>query len=127
MKKSVQKGNHGSVAQVIPDFHFYRGSQMQPKKLTTTSVHTATLVFVVLWLLSFTCKSQIFVSNHGNGTVGEYDFNGTPINATLAVGLIAPVGIVASGTNIFVTDSGTTVKSYSTTGDLVADSDPEGI
>lgn len=45
----------------------------------------------------------------GPGSAGRYDFDGTPINASLVTGLNAPFGIAASSSNLFITNNDTGV------------------
>lgn len=72
-------------------------------------------------------RGQIFVSNFGNGTVGEYTLSGAPINASFITGLNSPSSIAVSGNDLFVsnylngtigryTSSGATVNTSLVTG-----------
>jgi hypothetical protein len=45
---------------------------------------------------------QIFVSNFSNGTIGEYNLDGTLENATFISGLEGPWSLAASSSNLFV-------------------------
>jgi hypothetical protein len=51
-------------------------------------------VVVTLAFVSFgepaAVRAQIFVANHGNGTIGEYGLDGSTINAALITGLNGP-------------------------------------
>jgi hypothetical protein len=55
----------------------------------------------------------LFVADAGgpdngyNGTIGEYNLNGTPVNADLVSGLNDPTGIAVSGSDLFVTNYNT--------------------
>src|SRR6266550_4440759 len=63
-------------------------------------------IFVASLLLCALPRSicaQIFVTNSGTGTVGEYSTSGEPLDLTLISGLISPQGIAVSGENLFVT------------------------
>jgi hypothetical protein len=75
-------------------------------------------------------SGQIFVVNSGTspdvGTIGEYNTDGTTVNASLVSGLDEPDGIVLSGSDLFVVNSGAgALGEYTTSGatvnaDLVA-------
>jgi len=69
--------------------------------------------------------AQIFVTNYASGTIGEYNFDGSTVNASLISGLVNPVSLVVSGTTLFVgnqgpfngfVNAGGTVGEYSTSG-----------
>src|SRR2546423_9142583 len=63
-------------------------------------------IFVASLLLCALPRSicaQIFVTNSGTGTVGEYSTSGEPLDLSLISGLISPQGIAVSGENLFVT------------------------
>jgi len=53
---------------------------------------------------------QIFVTGDGftanSGTVSEYNFDGTMVNASLISGLDSPIGIAISGSDLFVVNEG---------------------
>lgn len=40
--------------------------------------------------------SDIFVANHGTGTIGEYTTSGSTVDASLVTGLSGPFGIVVT-------------------------------
>ena len=82
---------------------------------------TVKLFFVAALCCAGTVRAQIFEANYGNGTVGEYDFNGTPINGSLISGLSSPVGIASDGNgHLFVVNSGSgTIGEYTTSGQTV--------
>ena len=62
----------------------------------------------------------IFVTNAGNGTVGEYTTSGATVNASLISGLSIPQGIAVSGSDLFVANDGTgTIGEYTTSGATV--------
>jgi hypothetical protein len=64
--------------------------------------------------------AQIFVSNFGGNSIGEYNLDGTAINASLILGLNDPQDIAISGSRLFVTnlDSGT-IGEYTTSGTAI--------
>src|SRR5215813_13094023 len=58
----------------------------------------------------------IYVTNAGNGTIGEYTTAGAAVNAALLTGLSSPYGIAVSGTNLSIaTHLGGTVDKYDAT------------
>lgn len=67
-------------------------------------------------------RGQFFVYNQngfaGDAAVGEYNLDGTPVNANLITGLYFSTGIAVSGTNLFVGDALTagTIGEYTTSG-----------
>lgn len=76
---------------------------------------------------------HIFVGGFG-GTVGEYNLNGTPVNASLITGLGAISDIAVEGNRLFVVDeTQSTIGEYTTSGQAVnaslitGVSDPWGI
>src|SRR4051812_17179037 len=59
-------------------------------------------------------------SNSSANSVGAYTTSGSAINTALITGLSNPVGIAASGGNLFVTNQGLgTVGEYTTSGAVV--------
>ena len=57
---------------------------------------------------------------NGNGTIGEYTLSGGTVNAALVSGLSNPVGIAASGSNLFVANYGNgTIGEYTMSGGTV--------
>ena len=73
-----------------------------------------------LWAMPGTARGQIiYESDNTTGTVGEYNLDGTPINASLITGLNQPLGIAVAGNNLYVItlDGGTigTVREYNAT------------
>jgi len=75
-------------------------------------------VLVVLGCVVFPARGQIFIA--GSGKVGEYNLDGTTVNASLITGLNGPTGIVASGGNLYVFSSGTgVIGKYTTAGAAV--------
>ena len=77
---------------------------------------------LVCWHLPQTQAQMFVVSSNGfagDGSVGEYQLNGTPINASLITGLHLPQGIAVSGADLFIADQTGTVSEYTTSGTLV--------
>ena len=64
--------------------------------------------------------TDIFVTNFGTDTVGEYTTSGARVNASLISGLSEPQGIAVAGSDLFVTsfDNGT-VREYTIAGATV--------
>src|SRR5947199_290229 len=88
-------------------------------KTTIRTLWNSLLVVFLGTLLAGQAHGQIFVTNQGNGTIGQYDYNtGRTMNASLVSGLNYPYGIAVSGANLFVTNSvsGTIGKYNATTG-----------
>jgi len=72
-----------------------------------------------LCAMAGTTRAQIFVTNTGSGTIGEYTTSGVPVNPALISGLNYPVGIALSGGNLFVANGlGSTIGKYTTSGAL---------
>ena len=98
--------------------------------------HRFSGLLILLGTLAAVCafpgraQAQIFVVNNGGlnnaGSIGVYNFNGTPVNSALVTGLFDPYGIAVSGSNLFVNDATfvsssngndiTTLGEYSTNG-----------
>jgi hypothetical protein len=80
-------------------------------------------LFAVLLGLIFTGAAdaaQVFVTNAGNNTIGEYTTSGSTVNASLISGLNAPGIIAVSGSNLFVVNTGAgTIGEYTTSGSTV--------
>src|SRR5437870_11200529 len=78
---------------------------------------TSLLVALLGTLLVAQAHGQIFVSSPSNGTVGEYNLDGTTVNASLITGLTGPAGLALSGNKLYaVTDVGSgTVGEYDAT------------
>jgi hypothetical protein len=71
---------------------------------------TLLLCIAALWAMPRNACAQLYVSESGNNTVGEYNATtGAPINANLITGLSEPAGIALSGNNLFVVNGVTTV------------------
>jgi len=70
-------------------------------------------------------RGQIFVDCNngfaGDGSLGEYNLDGTPVNAWLIPygGLNQPDGMALSGSDLFITDANGTVGEYTTSGAAV--------
>ena len=63
---------------------------------------------------------NIFVTNQGTNTIGEYTTSGATVNAALISGLDDPVGIAVSGSDVFVTNLvANTIGEYTTSGATV--------
>ena len=80
-------------------------------------IRCATLL-LVLWAMPATVRGQIFETNAGDNTIGEYTTSGATVNASLiTTGLSAPYGIAVSGSNLFVTNVGNnTIGEYTMSG-----------
>src|SRR5438034_9821006 len=64
-------------------------------------------VVAALCLIPVTGRAQIFVTNEGNNTIGEYNATtGATINSSFISGLDFPTGIALFGGNLFVANSG---------------------
>jgi len=90
----------------------------------TFSLSAMSIMALVLWagvaLTSATARGQIFVANDGNGTIGEYNLDGTTVNASLVSGLSYPRDIAISGSDLFVTNEfGNAIGEYTTSGTTV--------
>src|SRR4029078_6423811 len=73
-----------------------------------------------LWAMAGTAHGQIFETNAGSGTIGEYTTSGATLNASLVSGLSNPNGLAVSGSDLFVVNTGTgTVGEYTTSGATV--------
>jgi hypothetical protein len=78
-----------------------------------------------LWAMPATALADIFETNQGANTVGEYTTSGTTVNAALISGLDRPTGLATDGTNLFVANksngaAGTgTIGKYATSGATV--------
>src|SRR5438128_12354510 len=66
------------------------------------------LIFIGLAMAAALCampkttRAQIFVTNFGTGTIGEYTTSGVPVNPALITGLSRPLGIAVAAGNLFV-------------------------
>ena len=69
-----------------------------------------------LWAMPENARAQLYVSQIGVQSVGEYDATtGTPINANLIKPVFSPYGMAVSGNDLFVTVGGDTVGEYNAT------------
>ena len=70
---------------------------------------------------SSTARGQdIFVTNAGNSTIGEYTTSGGTVNASLVSGLYEPWGLAVSGSDLFFAGSEYgTIGEYTTSGGTV--------
>jgi len=50
--------------------------------------------------------AQIFVTNYSSNAIGEYNLDGTTINASLVSGLDGPEGLALSGNDLYVANLG---------------------
>ena len=67
---------------------------------------------------------DMYVTNSSSDTIGEYTLSGAVVNASLVSGLRYPMGIVLSGSNLFVANnaygnSPMTIGEYTTSGGTV--------
>jgi hypothetical protein len=80
-------------------------------------------ICAALWVMSVTAHAQIYVVNANlglSGTIGEYNLDGTTVNASLVSGLNAPEGLAMSGGDLFVVNYGNnTIGEYTTSGGTV--------
>ena len=69
---------------------------------TTKNIYGITLALTCS--LAVTLKAQnLYVANAYNNTIGEYNLNGSPVNASLITsGVSEPYGIAISGNDLFV-------------------------
>src|SRR5437773_10837931 len=74
-------------------------------------------VVAALCLIPVTGRAQIFVTNFGNNTIGEYNATtGATINSSFISGLDLPQGIALSGGNLFVANyNNNTIGEYNAT------------
>lgn len=74
-------------------------------------------------LMPEAAHGQIYVTNVGTNSIGEYDLDGTIVNPSLVSGLDDPWSLAVSGSNIFVTNGGSgTIGEYTTAGGIVSTS-----
>jgi len=69
-----------------------------------------------------TARGQIFVTDFADGTIGEYNLDGTTVNPSLVSGLNEPAAIAVSGSDLFVANYGRgngTIGEYTTSGAAV--------
>ena len=73
-----------------------------------------------LCAMPVTTRAQIFETNVGDATIGEYTTSGAAVNPALVSGLLQPAGIAVSGDKLFVVDeSANTIGEYTTSGATV--------
>ena len=75
---------------------------MKTKQSITKAIITSLLVLFLGTLLAVQAHGQIYVSDNTNGTVGEYNLDGTAINPSLISGLTQPAGLALSGKHLYV-------------------------
>ena len=75
------------------------------------------MAVAVLWAMPGTVRGQIYETNDGPNTIGEYDATtGATVNSSLISGLNRPYGIAVSGGNLFVANYGAnTIGEYNAT------------
>jgi autotransporter-associated beta strand protein len=86
------------------------------------AISIATLVMATGPALSpATARAQyIYVTNYGNGTIGEYTRTGGTVNVALVSGLSSPYGIAVYGSDLFVANEGNgTIGEYTISGGTV--------
>jgi hypothetical protein len=75
-------------------------------KTTKRTLWSSLSIIFLGTVLAPQTHGQIFVTNTGTGTIGEYDYNtGGTINASLVSGLSFPWGIAVSGANLYVANN----------------------
>ena len=86
--------------------------------LQLTPALVAAVAVAAFWAMPGTARGQIFETNGGNNTIGEYNATtGATVNASLvSAGLNGPAGIAVSGGNLFVANENTgTIGEYNAT------------
>src|SRR5579862_1488116 len=85
------------------------------------SKRLSTIALLAALQIGGNLRAQIFVTNSGNNTIGEYNLDGSVVNASLvSSGLFAPEGVAVSGSDLFVTSfDGETLGEYTTSGATV--------
>ena len=77
-----------------------------------STIRIAFIAALVLVSPPFAAAQIVVTNNNGSGllastgTIGEYNVDGTTVNAALLSGLDVPKGIAVSGANLFVVESG---------------------
>jgi PKD domain len=93
------------------------GSNARP--LCRALFYTLYLSIFAFWAMPRSARAQIYVSEFGTNTVGEYDATtGAAINANFITGVINPEGLLLSGNTLFVSSSisgGGSVGTYNAT------------
>src|ERR1035438_6738088 len=86
-------------------------------------VVTGLTVCAALWAMPGTAHAQIFVVNEGTGMIGEYNLDGTTVNASLVSGVFNATGLAVSGGDLFVANQNGlnvgTIGEYTTSGGTV--------
>ena len=91
------------------------------KPLIRLPIVSALTLCAALWAMSGAVHAQIFVTSVGSGaytgTIGEYNLDGSTINASLVSGLAGPYGLAESGGDLYVANLGdSTIDEYTTAG-----------
>ena len=95
-----------------------RNRRQNPSIFLTSLI--AVSIMTMLSAMPTGAYGDIFVTNNGGNTVGDYTTSGATVNASLITGLNGPTGIALSGSNLFVANTGTsTVGEYTTSGTTV--------
>jgi hypothetical protein len=93
------------------------GSNARP--LCRALLYTLFLCISAFWAMPRSARAQIYVSEFGTNTVGEYDATtGAAINTNFITGVINPEGLLLSGNTLFVSSSisgGGSVGTYNAT------------
>ena len=86
---------------------------------TTKNIYGITLALTCG--LATTLKAQdLYISDTGNNTIGEYTLSGATVNASLITGLSSPSDLAIYGDDLFVVNSGSgTVGEYGLDGSTV--------
>lgn len=89
------------------------------KNLKRTLIQLS-LLAATLGVLPATVSGQIYVANEFNNTIGEYNLDGSTVNASLVSGLVTPLGLAVSGGDIFVANyEAGPIGEYTTSGATV--------
>ena len=95
-----------------------RNRRQNPSIFLTSLI--AVSIMTMLSAMPTGAYGDIFVTNNGGNTVGDYTTSGATVNASLITGLNGPTGIALSGSNLFVVNfNGNTVGEYTTSGATV--------
>jgi hypothetical protein len=75
------------------------------------------LVAVMALALIQAAQAQIFISQYGNGTIAQYNLNGTPLGTgTFTSGLNFPLALATDGGNLFVSDATGGINEFTLSG-----------
>ena len=77
------------------------------------------VVFGIIMINTAHAQPEIFIDNMGTSSVGEYNLDGSVVNASLIQGVSAPMGLTISGSDIFVASSTGVIGKYSINGSTV--------